>query len=297
MNAFCSGCKRGPSFRLSSVSTERPSTAAASVRQERCDGAVNQHRAGAAAALPAAEFRRRVAELLAQRDEQIGRRHRRTARRRGRCDEIAAGSSWLTPRRSAIGANARPRPRADTRRSPARRRQAPSPSSAALAAAAIVAASSGRPSSARSALLARSGVAPIEPNAMRAPDHPAAAGWKMRGDGDAPSRPSVLRAPSCGSGKPRRRPGARRRDRQHQRAETAFARGQKLLDRRFAIGCSRLAAAPSRRARATPPRNRRTARARTDCRRSCPCCAPPGRRSSARPDAERRARAPPARAA
>src|SRR4051794_28133100 len=130
-------------------------------------GAVNQHRAGAAAALPAAEFRRVIAELLAQRDEQIGAgvdKQRDVAAVVTKLQRDLHRPSPFSNRRNCTGAASRRYQALASASS-----TGASPSSATFAAAAMVCASSGRPSSARSALLARKGVAPIAPKAMRAP--------------------------------------------------------------------------------------------------------------------------------
>src|SRR5829696_498412 len=133
--------------------------------------AVDQHAAGAAAALAAAEFRGHVADQFAERDQEID----------AAVDEQRDVAAIVTKLEGGLGHDVYSRPDSRRRRwtpTISRRYQAlPSalsagdmPSVAAAAAALIAASSSERPSRARSAALARICVAAIEPSAMRAPD-------------------------------------------------------------------------------------------------------------------------------
>ena len=133
--------------------------------------AVDQHAAGAAAALAAAEFRRHVADQFAQRDEQVGAAIDENARHRCRCDEIA-GRSWpydlfltreQTTQMDADDLAAVP---GAAERVVGRRCSFRGGSGCGARA---VAASSARPSRARSAAGARICVGAIDPNAIRAP--------------------------------------------------------------------------------------------------------------------------------
>ncbi len=70
MNACCSGCSAGPVFSPSAVSTARARGHLGERQAGEMRLAVDQHGAGAAAALAATEFRRMIADALAQRGEQ-----------------------------------------------------------------------------------------------------------------------------------------------------------------------------------------------------------------------------------
>ena len=99
--------------------------------------AVDQHGAGAAAALAAAELRRHVADQLAQRHEQIDAAIDENRDVAAVVAELQGclGHGDATPGRTAAAADARRRSRGDTRRWRARRSAGDVPSAAAAAAA------------------------------------------------------------------------------------------------------------------------------------------------------------------